>query len=195
MSTHNKAQYTFAIPKALKHLKLVFTHRFFVCKYCFKVGLYRQGLTHDLSKFTPVEFIESVRYYTGTRSPIDTAKELTGYSAAWLHHKGHNRHHYEYWVDGLDQGGIPAKMPFRFALEMVCDYIAAGKIYNGADWTLETPLLFWQKKRVHAKIHPDTAAFMDHVFGEIAVQGLEILPRLASLQAAYETGEFCVVGK
>lgn len=187
MRPTNTNEYHFTLPKAWKHLKLVFRHRFAVCRYCWQSGLYWQGLVHDLSKFSPTEFIESVRYYTGNRSPIDTAREVTGYSAAWLHHKGRNRHHYEYWIDGPDQLGVPVKMPFRYALEMVCDYIAAGKSYGGKSWTRETPLRFWQNKKLTARIHADTAAFMDYAFTEIAAHGLSVLPGLKDKKNEYET--------
>lgn len=179
-------EYKFTFSKARRHLQLVFRHRFTVCRYCWISGLYWQGLVHDLSKFSPTELIESVQFYTGTRSPVDTAREINGYSAAWLHHKGRNRHHYEYWIDSPDHQGIPAKMPFRYALEMVCDYIAAGKTYEGKDWTRQTPQNFWIKKKQTANIHPDTAAFLDYAFGEIAVHGLSVLSGLRHCQNDYD---------
>lgn len=83
------------------HLKTVLTHKKYVMKYCFKAGLYWQGIVHDLSKFSPTEFWESVKYYQGTRSPIDACKEENGMSLAWLHHKGRNKHHYEYWQGAM----------------------------------------------------------------------------------------------
>lgn len=187
MSPNLSKAYRFTLPKAWKHLKLVFRHRFAVCRCCWISGLYWQGMVHDLSKFSPTEFIESVRFYTGVRSPVDTARDVTGYSAAWLHHKGRNRHHYEYWLDGLDHKGTPVKMPFRYALEMVCDYIAAGKTYTGKDWTRETPLIYWNKKKLTANIHPDTAAFLDYALSEIAVQGLAALPALKHQKKDYES--------
>ena len=81
------------------HLKTVSHHRWLVCKGCFRVGLYRQGLTHDLSKFSPTEFRQGIKYYQGYRSPNAAEREQKGYSEAWMHHKGRNRHHYEYWTD------------------------------------------------------------------------------------------------
>ena len=42
--------------KAWKHFKTITKHKFLVMRQCFKVGLYWQGLTHDLSKYSPTEF-------------------------------------------------------------------------------------------------------------------------------------------
>lgn len=106
---------------AFKHLKTILIHKYWVAKYCFQLGLYWRGLTHDFSKFHPIEFLESVKYYTGTSSPINECKTDKGYSLAWQHHKGHNSHHYEYWIDLLDIGGEPIKMPKDDLKELICD--------------------------------------------------------------------------
>ena len=82
-----------------EHLKTVNRHRRLVRRYCFKLGLYWQGLTHDLSKYSPTEFWRSAKYYQGFRSPNDQERSETGVSLSWLHHKGRNRHHFEYWID------------------------------------------------------------------------------------------------
>ena len=81
------------------HLHTVRHHRKLVRQHCFAVGLYRQGLLHDLSKYSPIEFFAGVRYFQGNRSPNDAQRKAVGYSASWLHHKGRNRHHLEYWID------------------------------------------------------------------------------------------------
>ena len=87
------------IRKMTKHLWLVLRHTHAVFIHCAKCGIPLRGLLHDLSKFSPVEFFESVRYYHGARSPLAVCREEKGLSMAWLHHKGRNRHHLEYWVD------------------------------------------------------------------------------------------------
>ena len=96
----------------IKHFVTITRHRFKVCKYCFMAGLYRQGLTHDLSKYSPSEFIAGARFYQGNMSPQVKERVVLGYSAAWLHHKGRNKHHFEYWRD-VDKTGTnaPVKMP------------------------------------------------------------------------------------
>ena len=117
------------------HLKTVVRHKRLVCKFCFKCGLYKQGLTHDLSKFSFIEFIPGVRYFSGERSPNEQERVEKGYSPAWLHHKGRNRHHWEYWTDYKKGVGIiPVEMPLKYVAEMCCDRIAACRVYHGKDY-------------------------------------------------------------
>ena len=129
--------------KFFSHLKTVHTHRKWVKHYCFKAGLYWQGLIHDLSKYSPIEFWESVKYYQGTRSPIDACKEANGYSNAWLHHRGRNKHHREYWTDYYDKGTYAMLMPYKYAAEMLCDLLAAGRAYGGKDFKYYDEWIWW----------------------------------------------------
>ena len=80
------------------HLRTINRHRHKVIAHCAKAGILWQGLRHDLSKYSPTEFIPGVKYFQGTRSPNEAERELNGYSLAWMHHKGRNRHHFEYWI-------------------------------------------------------------------------------------------------
>ena len=110
----------------VKHFCTITRHRLLVCKHCFKIGLYWQGLTHDLSKYSPEEFWTGVRYYQGDRSPNAAEREAIGFSKAWLHHKGRNKHHFEYWIDvslNKEEGLVGNKMPVNYVAEMLCDRI------------------------------------------------------------------------
>ena len=111
------------------HLSTITRHKIKVTLLCFRCGLYAQGIKHDLSKYSFVEFWAGVRYYQGNRSPIDREKEVKGYSMGWLHHKGRNKHHWEYWLDN----GDPIKaieMPVNYVIEMFCDRVAACQTYQ-----------------------------------------------------------------
>ena len=140
------------------HLKTVTHHRFLVMQGCFRVGLYYQGLTHDLSKFSPTEFREGIKYYQGTRSPNAREREEKGYSLAWMHHKGRNRHHYEYWTDlsTVTFRYEPVQMPRRYLVEMVMDRRAACMTYQGKAYTSASPLKYFEKSRERLLMHPDT---------------------------------------
>ena len=119
--------------KIWSHFKTITEHKLLVMKYCFKVGLYKQGLLHDLSKYSPEEFWTGVYYYQGNRSPNAAEREVHGFSKAWLHHKGRNKHHFEYWIDfsiKKDDGLVGHKMPLNYVIEMVMDRIAASRIYK-----------------------------------------------------------------
>ncbi|MCR5303590.1 MAG: DUF5662 family protein [Lachnospiraceae bacterium] len=130
-----------------------------VCKGCFKVGLYWQGLTHDLSKYSPSEFMVGVRYYQGNRSPNNAEREDKGFSEAWLHHKGRNKHHYEYWFDYSSREGIgliPVPMPNRYIVEMVMDRIAACKVYQKGNYKDSSPLEYLESGKTPEIMHETT---------------------------------------
>lgn len=159
--------------KILGHLKTVLIHKFFVGKYCFMCGLYWQGIIHDLSKFSPTEFIESCKYYTGDRSPIDNCKDQNGYSYCWFHHRGRNYHHWEMWVDNFERGITRHKIPFKYTLEMMCDFLAAGRAYNGKGFTIDNEYEWWLKKRQVALINRETLMFMDVLFWAMKNHGIK----------------------
>lgn len=140
------------------HLRTITHHRRLVRQGCFRVGLYWQGLTHDLSKFSPTEFWTGVRYYQGTRSPNAAEREINGYSMAWMHHKGRNKHHFEYWTDLSlkTRAYAPVEMPARYLAEMVMDRIAACKTYQGAAYTDASPLAYLDRARESSCVNPVT---------------------------------------
>lgn len=177
------------IKNSFKHFKKICKHKYYVGKYCFHYGLYKQGITHDLSKFSPTEFFESVKYYQGDRSPIDACKEDKGYSMAWLHHKGRNKHHYEYWQDNFDKGGEALQMPFEYALEMFCDYLGAGQAYMGKDFNYSAEYEWWvNKKKNNLAMHPIIFLFIDKTMKEMKY--LNDLPTFLKMQCIYHD---CVV--
>lgn len=146
-----------------EHLKTINHHKKLVMELCFKVGLYRQGLLHDLSKYHPVEFLVGAKYYQGNRSPNAAEREQKGYSTAWLHHKGRNKHHLEYWIDyGLEGNHAMTgmKMPVRYVVEMFCDRVAASKNYRGAAYTDADAYEYYEHSKDHYLIHPETARLL-----------------------------------
>ncbi len=149
------------LKKAIGHFRTITKHKILVMKGCFRIGLYRQGLLHDLSKYSPAEFLVGCRYYQGDRSPNNAEREDYGYSSAWLHHKGRNRHHFEYWTDySLEQNAVPmagVRMPRKYVAEMLMDRIAASKVYNGKAYTDQDPLKYYLRGKNHYMMHPQTA--------------------------------------
>lgn len=144
----------------IKHFKTITEHKKLVMKACFRVGLYRQGLLHDMSKYLPSEFLVGCRYWQGFQSPNNAEREAKGYSSAWLHHKGRNKHHFEYWIDySVKTKGHPMegmRMPRRYVAEMLMDRIAASKVYNGDAYTDADPLDYFQKGKQHYMMHSAT---------------------------------------
>ena len=151
---------------AAGHLKTVLTHKYWVFRYAFTAGIPVRGLLHDLSKFSPAEWGESIRYYTGKRSPIRDARAENGYSLTWIHHRGRNRHHFEYWLDNRADGGLTVvPMPFFCALELICDRLGAGRAYRKKNFTLEEQVFrFHQDIESSPLVHPQTKRFVGSVF-------------------------------
>ena len=158
----------------LGHLKTVNHHRALVRKYCFRLGLYWQGLTHDLSKYTPSEFIPGIKYYQGDRSPNDAQRRNCGYSSSWMHHQGRNRHHFEYWTDYSTSGiGIDGvEMPKKYVAEMFCDRLAASKVYRGKDFDPGDPYKFFLRgKERRLLLHPNTEALLEVILTKLRDEG------------------------
>ncbi len=158
-----------------KHFKTITIHRFLVLKGCFRMGLYWQGLTHDLSKYAPVEFWTGARYYQGSRSPNAAEREDKGYSEAWMHHKGRNRHHYEYWtdMDPVSRTYQAVPMPRRYLAEMVADRLAACKVYEGDRYDTGSPLRYLLRSREKDLMHPQTRRELEFLLTMIRDQGEE----------------------
>ena len=162
--------------KAWGHFKTITHHRHLVRKYCFAVGLYWQGLTHDLSKYSPTEFSVGARYFQGDRSPNNAEREATGVSTAWLHHKGRNKHHFEYWIDYSLEGDhriCGMKMPVKYVVEMFMDRIAACKTYQKDKYTDKSPLEYYEKGKAHYLMHPETEALLTELLTMLSEHGEE----------------------
>ena len=156
------------------HLNTINAHKIMVMKHCFKVGLYKQGLLHDLSKYMPAEFIPGVIYYQGFRSPHSAQREVEGCSTAWLHHKGRNKHHYEYWIDypvDKSQGLAGMKMPVKYVVEMFCDRVAACKIYLKENYTDGAALEYYNLGHHRYVIHPESDALLRKLLTMLARKG------------------------
>lgn len=149
--------------KFFGHLNTIMRHRRKVICHCAKAGILWRGLLHDLSKYSPTEFIPGVRHFIGTRSPNEGERALKGYSDAWMHHKGRNRHHFEYWTDYNPETKLmsPVKMPIVFVKEMFCDRVAASKVYQGKNYTDEHPYKYFAPGKIRRSIHPETSYLLE----------------------------------
>lgn len=159
-----------------KHFCTINHHKKLVMKACFKVGLYKQGLLHDMSKYTPTEFVVGCKYYQGYKSPNNAEREDRGYSAAWLHHKGRNKHHMEYWIDygiGEHKGLTGMKMPVRYVVEMFIDRISASKTYQKDNYTDKSPLNYYENGKQYHLLHDETRALLELLLHMLAEQGEE----------------------
>lgn len=177
--------------RAVAHIKTVLTHKKLVHELAKMAGIEHQGITHDLSKFSPTELFESIKYYTdGKQSPILACKKAKGYSRAWAHHIKHNKHHLEYWVDEDVRFGAKL-MPYKYWAELICDNLAAGMTYKKGKWKKSYQLEYWQKSikdwksKPHHYVHPAIEAATTKVFSEIAEKGFLSVITAEHLQDVY----------
>ncbi|MEE0946156.1 MAG: DUF5662 family protein [Acutalibacteraceae bacterium] len=159
--------------KFFSHLRTVCRHRHCVIKHCYKAGILKRGLLHDLSKFSPNEFLLGVHYYLGTKSPNEAERTKKGYSTAWMHHKGRNKHHFEYWTDysPVERKVMPVKMPLVYVAEMFCDRVAASKIYQGKHYTDSHPIEYFLRGKPNRFIHPETSDFLEMLLVMLSEKG------------------------
>ena len=158
----------------IKHFKTITTHKMLVMKACFRVGLYRQGLMHDMSKYSPTEFLVGCRYWQGFQSPNNAERKIKGYSAAWLHHKGRNKHHFEYWIDyavNPKDGFIGAKMPKRFVAEMVIDRISASRNYQKENYTCRSAWEYYARAKDVYVMNDETRFLLEYLLKMTAAKG------------------------
>ena len=181
----DKKKYRYTLRGFFGHLHTVNAHRFRVFCLCCRVGIPWQGLVHDLSKYSFEEFWEGVKYFQGDYSPIKNCKKDIGYSRAWLHHKGRNKHHYEYWYDYAIDNPTPV-MPFKYFLELICDTLAAGITYQGKNWTQQYQLSYWNKVRDVARMDERLKSLLDDIYKEISEKGLKVVLRKKHLKELYD---------
>ena len=161
------------------HFKTITEHKKLVLEHCFKLGLYRQGLMHDMSKYMPSEFLVGAKYYQGDRSPNNAEREDKGYSAAWLHHKGRNRHHFEYWIDySINPTGgklVGMKMPKKYVAEMVIDRISASKNYLKDQYNDGSALAYYLNGKHMMLIDDETDYLSRYLLTMLDMKGEEYL--------------------
>ena len=156
-----------------RHFITITRHRWIVRQGCFRVGLYWQGLTHDLSKYSPTEFLVGVKYFQGDKSPNGAERNDKGFSEAWMHHKGRNKHHYEYWTDmsPVTRNYDAVPMPRKYLVEMVMDRRAACMVYQGKNYTDGSALEYFMKSRERVLMHPKTRMELEYILTMLRDQG------------------------
>lgn len=153
------------------HLKTVNAHRKEVKKLMYRCGLHKQGRRHDLSKYSIIEFVNGVRYFTGTKSPHVGERADKGYSEAWLHHKARNKHHPEYWIDIIGGLPTPVEIPFKYIIEMFCDRVAASKTYLKEKYSDRSPLEYYEMHKNENAMHPKTREKIEFYLKHLAEKG------------------------
>jgi hypothetical protein len=141
---------------------------------CFRFGLYWRGIMHDMSKFSPDEFIPYAQWfygffgigwsqekYGGCGDEIATHERLRkAFDVAWLKHLHRNQHHHQHWLLVNDSDGTyPLKMPRKYALEMWCDWIGAGLAITGR----RDVKLWYSKNKTNMNLYPSTREYIERL--------------------------------
>ena len=177
------------IKNAVKHTILVTKHKWLVFKFCCKIGMPIRGLMHDMSKFSFIEFFDSIKYYDGKVSPNIVSRRINGYSKSWLHHQRKNKHHDSYWVDLYSPQAAPV-MPYKYAAEMICDKFSASITYNGKDWTNSSEYDYWQIEKTRIILNPKVENFLSAVITEIKDNGIDKVLTKKHLKEQYK--KYCI---
>lgn len=92
-----------------------------------------------------------------------------------MHHKGRNKHHYEYWTDLNRQTrryeAVP--MPRRYLVEMVMDRRAACITYQGSAYTTASPLKYYTGSMERNLMHPQTQRELEYILTMLRDRGEE----------------------
>ncbi|MEG1255794.1 DUF5662 family protein [Clostridium sp.] len=158
----------------INHFRTITHHKLLVMKYCFRVGLYKQGLLHDMSKYSWIEFSAGIKYYRGNISPNGIQKQIEGLSKAWLHHKGRNKHHLEYWMDyglKIEDGMVGMKMPIKYVVEMFIDRMAASMNYQKEKYSDRSALEYYERGKSHCILHSETREILERLLNMLANEG------------------------
>jgi hypothetical protein len=151
--------------KGIKHFCLVMRHRHQVIRNGFHLGIFFVALFHDFSKFTPSEFIPSVKYFKGTSSPVQEQRNNEdGYSTIAVNHTSRNKHHWEHYID-IYKGQILVKnIPYKYALEYVADMMSASKTYDKAHFSPDAVLTYFMNKKDMFLMSDATKEFISWCF-------------------------------
>ena len=173
----------FKLEKYIKHFMVISKHKFYVMRFCFKCGFYKRGILHDLSKYGLTEFFSSPKYFQGNRSPIEAEKDKNGYSIAWQHHKGHNPHHWEYWIDNIGTyKNTPCKIPYEYVIEMLCDWLAAGIVYSkqkpNFNKPYAEPLKYYNAHKNERIFYKETQKLIEYYLNIIECDGINYFCKL-----------------
>lgn len=153
-------------------------HKWLVMVHSFKCGIPLRGILHDLSKLSLSEFLPSAKYYNGHYSPIVNERKNEGlYSSVFTHHTNRNKHHFEYWISEYKGDFVLKAMPYKYALEYVCDMIAASKTYLGKEYKKDEPLKFFLSRYDHYLMHSATKEFVKILLEKYAQNDFKALKK------------------
>lgn len=164
--------------KYVKYLKYVLRHKWYVMIECFRFGLIWRGIMHDMSKLRPSEFIPYANFFYGNGNDIRSRRDKSGYykptdtgdkefDFAWLFHQKRNSHHWQWWVLPEDGGGLKVlEMSDVAILEMVCDWLGAGKAqgkFSPKNDKFKETRAWYSVNKEKMQLHPKTRRIVEYI--------------------------------
>jgi hypothetical protein len=161
--------------KNISYLKYILKHKWYVLKECCRLGIVWRGLTHDLSKFLPSEWIPYRNFFYGKYHSVyefhgDVRNDMLihgvtfkeevddAFNYSWLKHIHRNPHHWQHWILHYDNGTVEArKIPEKYLREMLADWIGAGLAITGKKDIKE----WYYKNRDNIVMHPKSRAWIE----------------------------------
>ena len=142
-----------------KYFWYVCEHKWNVFIECVKQFIH--GITHDLSKFLPSEFIPYARFFNETNRTKDykqSDEDNINFQLGWLRHQKRNKHHWNYWVSVTRKDEIiPVPMPMKYVKQMVADWDGMSRKFGG------TTQEYWNKNKDNMILHPKTIEYVEIV--------------------------------
>jgi hypothetical protein len=143
----------------------ILEHKWNVLIECFKMGMILHGITHDLSKFLPSEFISYARFFHAkdrTKTYKTSDEQDPNFLMGWCLHQKRNKHHWNYWVCVTRKDEIsPIPMPMKYVKQMIADWRGMSRKFagNARDYYL--------KNRDSIILHSDTTRIVEALLGVV----------------------------
>lgn len=161
-----------------KHFLTITKHRHQVIRNASHMGIFFFSLHHDLSKYGPKEFWRSAKYYKGTYSPVYAERMENDYfSSICQHHTRKNPHHWEYWTDYFGGRILAKTMPYKWALEYVCDVLSASKTYDPKNFSGEKAYEYFMARKSHYYMTEASKEFISWCLKTYAESGFKGLKK------------------
>ena len=120
---------------------------------------------HDESKDSIEEYYAYDEYFYGRRTKAVEEE----FNQAWLHHIHHSPHHWQHWIlinDEADAGIVALRMPYRYVIEMICDWWSfswtKNSLYEIFNW--------YDAHKSTMKLHDDTREVVEKILSDIRVK-------------------------
>lgn len=121
---------------------------------------------HDKSKYDIEEYLAYDNYFYSNNRSYHVVED---FRFAWLRHIHYNPHHWQHWVlinDDPNEGEIIMDMPYRFIIEMICDWWA----FSWAKGDLREIFKWFDERKDYMKLSKKTRKVVESILEKIHVR-------------------------